>query len=68
MIIRVNISRSDSIKEINIKKGSTIQDLLNELDLKPDAIIVMKDNIPIPIDQVLIKDQELSIIQVSSGG
>jgi len=68
LIIRVNISRSDSIKEININKGSTIQDLLNILDLRPDTVIVMKDNIPIPIDQVLKKDQELSVIQVSSGG
>lgn len=68
MIIRVNISRSDSVKEINIKKGSTIQDLLNELDLLPDTVIVMRDNIPIPIDQVIDGNQELSIIQVSSGG
>jgi len=68
LIIRVNISRSDSVKEINIKKGSTIQDLLNELDLLPDTVIVMRDNIPIPIDQVIDGNQELSIIQVSSGG
>ena len=68
MIIRVNISRSENIKEIIVKKDSTILDLLNKLDLKPDTVIVMRDNIPIPIDETLKKDQELSIIQVSSGG
>ena len=68
LIIRVNISRSDNIKEIRVKKDSTILDLLNKLDLKPDTIIVMRDNIPIPIDGILNSDQELSIIQVSSGG
>lgn len=68
MIIRVNISRSENIKEIIVKKDSTILDLLNKLDLKPDTVIVMRDNIPIPIDENLKKDQELSIIQVSSGG
>ena len=68
LIIRVNISRSENIKEIIVKKDSTILDLLNKLDLKPDTVIVMRDNIPIPIDETLKKDQELSIIQVSSGG
>ena len=68
MIIRVNISRSENIKEIIVKKDSTILDLLNKLDLKPDTVIVMRDNIPIPIDETLKKDQKLSIIQVSSGG
>jgi len=68
LIIRVNISRSENIKEIIVKKDSTILDLLKKLDLKPDTVIVMRDNIPIPIDETLKKDQELSIIQVSSGG
>ena len=68
MIIRVNISRSDKIKEIKINKNSTILDLLNKLDLKPDTVIVMRENIPIPIDETLTDDQELSIIIVSSGG
>ena len=68
MIIRVNISRSDKIKDIQINKNSTILDLLNKLDLKPDTVIVMRDNMPIPIDETLTDDQELSIIIVSSGG
>ena len=68
MIIRVNISRSDNIRDIKVEKDSTIQDLLDKLDLKPDTVIVLRDNIPIPVDEVLDGDQELSIIQVSSGG
>ena len=68
MIIRVNISRSDDTKEINVEKDSTIQNLLDKLNLKPDTVIVLRNNIPLPIDEVLEEDQELSIIQVSSGG
>ena len=68
LIIRVKISRSDKIKEIQIKTNSTILDLLNILNFKPDTVIVMKNDIPIPIDENLENDQELSIIQVSSGG
>ena len=68
LIIRVNISRSDDIKKIKVNKNSTIQDLLDILDLKPDTVIILRNNIPIPVDEILDKDQELSIIEVSSGG
>ena len=68
LIIRVKISRSDKIKEIQIDKNSSILDLINKLDLKPDTVIVMRNHMPIPIDEILTKNQELSIIQVSSGG
>jgi sulfur carrier protein ThiS len=68
LIIRVKISRSDKIKEIQMENNSTILDLLNKLNFKPDTVIVIKNDMPIPIDETLENDQELSIIQVSSGG
>jgi sulfur carrier protein ThiS len=36
--------------------------------IKPDTLIVMSDNKPIPVDDVLNEGQELTIIQVASGG
>jgi sulfur carrier protein ThiS len=68
LIIRVKILRSDKIKEIQIDKNSTILELIQILDFKPDTIIVLRDEIPIPIDETITEDQELTIIQVSSGG
>ena len=68
MKIRVKLSREKEIKEISLEDGSTVLDLLTKLDLKPDIIIVMDDNIPIPIDDKLTDNQNLSIIIVSSGG
>jgi sulfur carrier protein ThiS len=68
LIISVKLSRSDKIKKIQIENNSTILDLLIKLDLKPDTVIVMRDNSPIPIDEKLENDEDLSIIQVSSGG
>jgi sulfur carrier protein ThiS len=68
LIIRVKISRNDKIKEIKINKYSTVLTLLSKLNLKPDTVIVMRDDMPIPIDETLTNNQELSIIQVSSGG
>jgi len=68
VLIRVKIVRSNEIKKANIKKGSTIEDLLKKINLKPDTIIVMNKNHPIPIDDILNENQELTILQVSSGG
>jgi len=68
MDIQVNLSRTNKTKKINLKKGSTIIDLLKKIDIKPDTVIIMKDNKPIPIDEELNTNQELTIIQVSSGG
>ena len=66
--VRVKLPRSDKIKEVNIENGTTIENLLIKLDYKPDTVIVMNNNKPLPIDDVLKDESELIIIQVSSGG
>jgi len=68
LIIRVKISRSDKIKDVLIEKDSKIIDLLDKLGLKPDTVIIMNNDNPIPINETLTDNQELTIIQVSSGG
>ena len=66
--ISVNLSRKKKIKEVNLEEGSTVLDLLKKLKLKPDTIIVLNNNLPIPVDDVLKDKQKLTIIMVSSGG
>jgi sulfur carrier protein ThiS len=66
--IKVKISRSNKEKEIQMEKGSTVLDLLNKLKIKPDTVVIMSNKIPIPIDDNLKEKQEISIIQVFSGG
>ena len=68
MKISVKILRTKQIKEVDLEKGATVFDLLKKLKLKPDTIIVMDNNLPIPVDDVLEDKQNLCIIQVSSGG
>ena len=68
MKITVNITRSKERKKIEINNGSEVQDLLFKLNLKPDTIIVLNNNQPVPIDDEILDGQELTIIQVSSGG
>lgn len=68
MKIKIKLSRTNETKEIKIEKGSTINDVLKKINLKPDTIIVMDKDTPLPIDDELNDGQELTIIQVSSGG
>jgi len=66
--ITIKISRTNETKTINLKTGSTVQDVLTKINMKPDTLIVINKNNPIPIDQELKNGEELTILQVSSGG
>jgi len=68
MKIKVKIVPSNITKELTIKSGSTIIEILQAMNLKPDAFIVLRDKTPIPVDDVLTKNQELELFQVASGG
>jgi len=66
--IKAKISKTKGTRMINLEKGSTVEHLLKKIKIKPDTIIVMSNNKPIPIDDILKNNQELTIIQVASGG
>jgi sulfur carrier protein ThiS len=66
--IKVKLSRTNETKQLKIKEGSTIKDLLKTINLKPDTVIVLNKEIPIPIDDELKDKQEIIVINVSSGG
>ena len=68
MKIKINISRTKETKNLELDAGTKVQDALKKLNLKPDTIVVMNKNKPIPIDDELRDGEELVIIQVSSGG
>jgi sulfur carrier protein ThiS len=68
VLIRVKLSRTDKIKEIKVKPGLTVEYILKKINFKPDTVVVLNNNKPVPIDDKLYKDCELMIIQVSSGG
>jgi sulfur carrier protein ThiS len=68
MKIRVKLIPQNIYQEIEIKKGSTIIDLLRTIHRRPDSVIVLKNKIPLPVDDAIPDDQELLIIQVASGG
>ena len=68
MEITVKLSRSKRAKRIDLKNGSTVEEVLEKLKIKPDTVVVMINDIPIPIDYQIKEVDELTILQVSSGG
>jgi sulfur carrier protein ThiS len=68
MRITVTFFPDKLTKEIDLKAGSKIIDVLKKLHLRPDNLIVLKNNTPIPVDETLTEKQDLNIVKVSSGG
>jgi sulfur carrier protein ThiS len=68
MKIKVKISRTNETKEISVEKGLTIEDVLKKINLKPDTVIILNKSKPIPIDDEIKDGEELTVLQVSSGG
>ena len=68
MNITVKLSRNNKTKKIKLVNGSKVEDVLKKIKLKPDTVVTMYKNQPIPIDEELTDGQELTILQVSSGG
>ena len=68
MKIKVNIARSNETKTVTVDKDYKISDLLKDLEVKPDSTIIMINKKPVPIDSLLEDGQELTLIEVSSGG
>lgn len=68
MKVTAKLLRTNEINKIDLKTGSTVFNLLEKMNMKPDTLIVIRNNIPIPIDDELSDGDELTIILVSSGG
>ena len=66
--ITVKFSRTNEVKKIEIEKDSNVEQILRKINLKPDTVIVISNDKPVPIDDKITDKQELTIIQVSSGG
>jgi sulfur carrier protein ThiS len=69
MKVKVEIQPDNKVIDIDIDKDSAIvTDVLLKLNIKPDTVIVIKKNIPIPIDENIENGDKLKIIRVASGG
>ncbi|MHC1680692.1 MAG: hypothetical protein AB9860_05535 [Methanomassiliicoccales archaeon] len=66
VVLTVEVERK--AKEIRLPEGSTIETMLDSLGLYPDAHIVVRGKVPVPVDSPLVNGEQLRIIKVASGG
>ncbi len=68
MNITVTLPKTKEKRKLEFEKVLTIEQVLKKLNLKPDTVIVMNKNRPVPIDDEINDGQGFTILQVSSGG
>ncbi len=66
--VTITIEPQNTKKEITIKQNAQVLDVIRKLELKPDGVIVLRGQTPIPVDTILDSAEKLTIIQVASGG
>tara|TARA_B100001250_G_scaffold349708_1_gene321061 strand:- start:252 stop:458 length:207 start_codon:yes stop_codon:yes gene_type:complete len=64
------VTIDDDVKKIDLPEGSTANDLVNHLELHPDGVLVVTDEVKMkPIPLILkLPDKPIRIILVASGG
>ncbi len=66
--ITVVVQSGGKLQEQTVPEGSTVEDLLSQMNLHPDAYIVTKDSKPVPITRRLEDGERLKLVKVASGG
>jgi len=67
MIVRVRIFGRET-REVEIRRGARIEDLLEVLGLNPEEVLVLLGGRLVTEDLVLPEGAELEVVSVVSGG
>lgn len=54
--------------DIDVDEGARIQDIVESFNFHKDMVVVVKDDMPVPMDMRLKEGDVLTIISVVSGG
>lgn len=52
---------------VEIEKNKKYVDLLNRVGINPETVVIVKDGLPIPVDDK-VEEGEIKVIRVISGG
>jgi len=66
IVLTVEVDRK--AREVRLPEGSTVETMLDILGLYPDAHIVVRGKIPVPVDSPLLNGERLRVVKVASGG
>jgi len=68
MIVRAILLPGKNERKIELQEGLTALDMLKILNLNPDVMLVIRNDIPIPVDEKLKDKDVLKVVRVVSGG
>ncbi len=68
MRVTADLVQAHRVEEVELTAGATGMDLLAQLHLAPDAHIVIRGDLPIPVDSPLADGERLVILSAVSGG
>lgn len=66
--MKISVVLGGSKEELEVPENASSMDLLARLCLLPDAHLVLREGMPIPVDERLNDGDSLKIIKVASGG
>ncbi len=56
-----------SEEEVEIDRNNTYFKLLEQLNINPETVVIVKDGLPVPTDET-VEEGEITVIRVISGG
>ncbi len=68
MKVVADLVRAHRTEAIDLPSGATGMDLLERLRLAPDAHVLLRGDLPIPVDEPLTEGETVHVISVISGG
>ncbi len=68
MKIRIELLGSEKKTwELEVEGGTTYEKILEDIGINPETVVVVRDKVPIPMDEE-VKSGEIKLIRVISGG
>ena len=68
MRVTADLVQSHRVQDVELAVGATGMDLLEHLGLAPDAHILVRGDLPIPVDEPLADGERLIVLSAVSGG
>ncbi|MDI6917616.1 MAG: MoaD/ThiS family protein [Thermoplasmatales archaeon] len=68
MIVKVVLLPGKNERKIELQEDSTALNMLKMLNLNPDVMLVIRNDVPMPVDEKLKDKDVLKVVRVVSGG
>jgi sulfur carrier protein ThiS len=68
MVLRITVEENGNSTEMNFKESIDVHDLLETIGRYPDGHIVIRNDLPVPLTEILLDGDFIRIVRVASGG